>query len=79
MYKPKKNLLFQTNVSSIRNETILLLVNWTMNYDSRISNNFSISNFSDWSQFVVSPVMKKFLQINQSLPSDFTAITNFLL
>uniref|UniRef100_A0A8C1ZK03 Mesothelin a n=1 Tax=Cyprinus carpio TaxID=7962 RepID=A0A8C1ZK03_CYPCA len=72
------NIAQTTSVSSIRNETILLLVNWAMNYDSRISNNFSISNFSDWSQFVVAPVMKKFLQINQSLPSDFTAITNFL-
>ncbi|KTG31562.1 hypothetical protein cypCar_00041258 [Cyprinus carpio] len=72
------NIAQTTSVSSIRNETILLLVNWTMNYDSQISNNFSISNFSDWSQFVVAPVMKKFLQINQSLPNNFTAITNFL-
>ncbi|XP_043090611.1 uncharacterized protein LOC122341315 [Puntigrus tetrazona] len=68
------NLSQNTTASSIRNGTIQLLVNWTLSFDSQISiNTFSISNFTDWLQFVVLPVMKKSLQLNQTLP-DVSAI-----
>ncbi|XP_016414988.1 uncharacterized protein LOC107745597 [Sinocyclocheilus rhinocerous] len=73
------NIAQTTNVSSIRNETIQLLVNWTINFDNQISiNTFSISNFSNWFQLVVLPVMRKSLQTNQTLPDNITAIFNFV-
>ncbi|XP_016392400.1 uncharacterized protein LOC107727132 [Sinocyclocheilus rhinocerous] len=72
------NIAQTTNVSSIRNETIQLLINWTLSFDSQTSiNSFRISNFSDWLQFVVLPVMKKSLQTNQTLPGA-TTISNFV-
>ncbi|XP_016105313.1 uncharacterized protein [Sinocyclocheilus grahami] len=72
------NIAQTTNVSSIRNETIQLLINWTLSFDSQTSiNSFRISNFSDWLQFVVLPVMKKSLQTNQTLPG-VTTISNFV-
>ncbi|KAK7168100.1 hypothetical protein R3I94_002221 [Phoxinus phoxinus] len=66
---------------SIRNNTISLLVNWTMSFDSNqtVIDTFNISDVSAWFQIVVIPVMKKYLQTNQTLPGDVTTISSFVL
>ncbi|XP_067285094.1 uncharacterized protein mslna [Pseudorasbora parva] len=70
------------NISSFRNETIRLLVNWTLSFDSNLNqtsiNTFDISNFSVWFQNVVRPAMKKYLNTNQTLPDNVTEIATFV-
>ncbi|KAK2916614.1 hypothetical protein Q8A67_000988 [Cirrhinus molitorella] len=70
------NIAQTKNVSSIKNETIQLLVNWTMTFDNKtVISTFSISTISDWLQYVVLPVMKKALLTNQTLPDNTTTIS----
>ncbi|RXN16099.1 hypothetical protein ROHU_027707 [Labeo rohita] len=68
-----------TNVSSIRNETIQLLVNWTETYVTQtLINTFNISSFSDWFQYVVLPIVRKALLTNQTLAENTTEIYNYV-
>ncbi|XP_056091606.1 uncharacterized protein LOC130071023 [Rhinichthys klamathensis goyatoka] len=69
----------KTDINSIRNATNLL-VNWTLSFDTNQTpiSTFNISNVSEWFQIVVIPVMKKYLQTNQTLPNDLATISNFV-
>ncbi|XP_052399699.1 uncharacterized protein LOC127946925 [Carassius gibelio] len=73
------NISKTTSGSSNRNTTIQLLVNLTLSLDSNITiNYFSISNITEWFEFVVLSVMKKYLLANQTL-SDKTSIFSIVL
>jgi len=71
---------FQTDESTISNATHLVL-NWILSLDTNQTpiSAFNISNVTEWFQIVVIPVMKKYLQTNQTLPSDVATISNFVL
>ncbi|XP_056310218.1 uncharacterized protein mslna [Danio aesculapii] len=72
------NIAQTRNISSIRNDTIQLLVNWTVNYiNKQISvNTFNFNNISGWFQTIVIPVVNKYLQSNQTLSDNTTDIFN---
>nr|XP_021330389.1 mesothelin isoform X2 [Danio rerio] len=72
------NIAQTTNISSFRNDTIQLLVNWTVNYiNNQISvNTFNFNNISEWFQTIVIPLVNKHLQTNQTLPDNTTDIFN---
>ncbi|XP_039542404.1 uncharacterized protein mslna [Pimephales promelas] len=69
----------KTDESTISNATNLVL-NWILSLDTNQTpiSTFNISNVTEWFQIVVIPVMKKYLQTNQTLPSDVATISNFV-
>ncbi|XDV12687.1 hypothetical protein PO909_001284 [Leuciscus waleckii] len=58
----------QTTDTSIRHTTEKLLVNWTLSYDaSQTLVTFNTTNITEWFQHLVIPVVKKYLQTDQTL------------
>ncbi|XP_067221288.1 uncharacterized protein [Chanodichthys erythropterus] len=71
-----------TNSINFRNTTISLLVNWTNRIALSLSQSpistINIGNVSDWLQTVVIPLTKTYLQPDQNLPDNITAMLGFI-